>query len=332
MPILLTGATGFVGSHVLDALVEHPDEVRVLVRPTSDLAHIKDAQTRWQGGGIGVAQGHLGDRDSLARACQGVHTIVHLAALTRARNEEEFRIANENGTRHLVEAAQETSSCHRFIYVSSLAAAGPAANGRPVEPTESPHPLTAYGRSKLAGELAVQEAAGEMKVAILRPTAVYGPGDRDLLAFFRLANLGLLPIPTGPPRSVQLVHVHDLSRAIHAAALSREARGVYHIAEARAYTWGEVLGLVARAVGKQGLEVPIPKALFRVAGALSGVVGRLAARPQVFDSDKVRELLAPGWLCETQRCQEDLGFTASIPLEEGLRTTAAWYKEKGWLR
>jgi nucleoside-diphosphate-sugar epimerase len=332
MSLLLTGATGFVGSHVLEALHQHPDEVRLLVRPTSDLALLREANSRWKGYGLAMVEGHLGDKGSLGRACQGVRTIVHLAAMTRARNEKEFRIANEEGTRRLLESAQATPSCRRFIYVSSLAAVGPSSDGRPLEPTDPPRPLTAYGRSKLAGELALQNGAGKLELAILRPPAVYGPRDRDLLAFFKMATYGILPVPTGPPRSLQLIHVHDLARAIHSTILSRKTDGIYHLAEPRPYAWREVLNLMALAVGKAGREVPIPQTLFHLAGSFSGAVGKLTGRPQVFDSDKARELLAPAWLCETRRATEDLGFTASIPLEDGLRTTAAWYREEGWLR
>ncbi len=299
--------------------------IRVLVRRTSGLSHIK-------GHDIETVTGHLNDRPSLQEAVSDMDVVLHLAALTRARNEDEFNAANATGTRLLLTAAAESGSCRRFVYVSSIAAVGPALGGRPVTAADPPHPLTAYGRSKLAGERACEEAAGTMEIVILRPPAVYGPRDKDLLTFFQLASRGVLPIPTGPPRPLQMIHVGDLAQAILAAAHSEKARGIYHVADPEAYTWTEILELIAAAVGKRGRRVPVPQTLLNVVGQASGAMGRAMGRPQIFDGDKVRELLAPGWLCETDRATQELGFTAATRLELGLRQTVAWYREQGWLR
>jgi nucleoside-diphosphate-sugar epimerase len=338
MRVLITGATGFVGSHLVDILAS-PDsanravsplsgeglEVRALVRPTSDLTHLRKLAAE-------TIVGDLRDRDHLKVAARGADVVLHLAALTRARSEEEFRAVNEEGTRCLLNAARESGSCRRFIYISSLAAAGPAIDGRPVTAEDTPHPLTAYGRSKLAGENACLDAATDLEVVILRPPAVYGPRDRDLLGFFRLARLGIRPVPTGPVRKIQMVHALDLARAMVASLAASGARGVYHVAEPLEYGWEEIMDLMARAVGKQGVKVPLPSSLLRAAGITSGALGRLLDKPQIFDGDKVRELLAPGWLCETDRARTDLGFTAEIGLANGLSQTAEWYRDNGWLR
>lgn len=327
MRVLITGATGFVGSHLVETLAvpETGRAVRVLTRASSDVSLL-------EGLGVERVTGHLGDLAALEKAVADVGVIFHLAALTRARNEREFQAANETGTRLLLEAARASGSVKRFVYVSSLAAAGPAREGRPVTPDDVPGPLTAYGRSKLAGEKACGDFREAFQVAVLRPPAVYGPRDRDLLVFFQLASRGFLPVPGGPVRSLQMIHVGDLARAIAAAGLAEGATGVYHVAEAQAYAWMEVLESVSRAVGKAGRRIPIPQSLLRMAGGLSGALGRLSRRPPIFDGDKARELLAPGWLCETDGAKRDLGFETAIPLERGLKETAAWYRGRGWLR
>jgi len=329
MRILLTGATGFVGSHLVEALAKEDLLLRALVRPTSETGRLRDS-------GVELIPGRVTDRASLDQAVREADVVVHLAALTRARDEAQFRATNETGTALLLEAAASTGTCRRFIYVSSLAAVGPSRNGSPVTALTAPRPLTAYGRSKLGGERACLAATG-LQVAILRPPGVYGPRDRDFLTFFQLAARGILPVPTGPPRTLQLIHVGDLAKAIKLAALEEgPARqpgttGIYHVAEERAYTWREVLLLMANAVGRKGRIIPVPAVILRVAGTLNGTIGTMRGRPQIFDLDKVRELLAPGWQCETDGAARDFGFSAVVSLERGLMETASWYREKGWL-
>lgn len=334
MRILITGATGFVGSHLVEAYLKPsgkggpdlgPPVVRVLTRPTSDLRYLS---------GLAVEKvvGDLTETGTIDSAVHDVDTILHLAALTRAPSEAAFLQANADGTRLLLEAAARAGTCSRFVYVSSLAAAGPSLDGKPATADDPARPVTAYGRSKLAGEVACRAFRRDIEIVVLRPPAVYGPRDADLFTFFKLANWGVLPVPTGPVRPLQMVHVADLVRAIQLAGGPEANPGLFHIAEAESYSWAEVLMLMAQAVGKRGRRLPVPQSLLRVAGTLNGAVGRMVGRPQIFDRDKVRELLAPGWLCETTAASRELGFSAEIPLSEGLKQTAVWYKEEGWLR
>jgi nucleoside-diphosphate-sugar epimerase len=323
--VLLTGATGFVGSHAAELFVRAGYDVRALVR-TPDRAQSLAKL------GIELIHGTLSDTASLAAACDGVRTIVHLAALTHARSEAEYAEANVTGTANVVAAAVGTNPPpSRFIYLSSLAAVGPAIDGRGVRADDLPRPLTAYGRSKLAGERVVLETSDRMEVVVLRAPAVYGPRDTDLFHFFRLASRGVLPVPTGPARPLQMVHVHDLARALVHATQAGRATGVYHIAEARAYAWEEVGRLVGAAVNRVPRPIRIPGALISALGALSETGARLVGKSSIFNRDKARELLAPGWLCETETARADLAYETGIPLAEGLRSTAQWYREHGWL-
>ncbi|MEJ2677713.1 MAG: NAD-dependent epimerase/dehydratase family protein [Gemmatimonadota bacterium] len=322
--VLITGATGFVGSHLASALAEGHFKVRALVRSTSNLRHLEAL-------GFEREEADLRDAAALVKAVRDVDIVLHLAGLTRARHEAEFRDVNVEGTRRLVEAMVKSGRPRRLVYVSSLAAAGPARNGRPVHPDDEPHPLTAYGRSKLDAERLCLAAQKTFGVVVLRPPAVYGPGDRSLLPFFRLARHGVLPIPSGPARRLQLIHAADLAEAICRAGVAEGAGGIYHTAEPRAYTWREVLDLVAEAVGQSGRGVRVPAGLIRAAAAVSEVAGRVVARPSIFTRDKARELLAPAWLCDTEAAKKDLDFVARTPLAEVLRETAAWYRAYGWL-
>lgn len=323
--LLITGATGFVGSHVVEAIAGRATHLRALTRTSSRREKLEQY-------GIESVLGALEDAESVQRAVEGADVVVHMAAALRAADEAGFARVNQQGTEAVVEAIRKARKPpRRLVYLSSLAAVGPARDGRPVGPADEPAPLTAYGRTKLAGERICRGVAPDTEVVILRATAVYGPGDRDLFDFFRLAKRGVLPVPTGPPRRLQLVHAADLARAVVLAATGASGGGVYHIAEPQSHSWAEVVTLVGRAVGREGRLVPVPAALISIAGAISEAFGRLVGRPSIFSRDKARELLAPGWLCETDGAKRGLGFEAQIALEPGLSSTAEWYRAQGWL-
>jgi nucleoside-diphosphate-sugar epimerase len=324
LPVLVTGATGFVGSHVVEAFARAGVPVRALVRPTSDTRHLERS-------GAEYVVASLTDEAALAEAVQGTLAVVHLAALTRANSEAEYHRVNAEGTAVLARAAASNGSePRRFVYLSSLAAVGPPLDGRPVCPDDTPRPLTAYGRSKLAGEVAVL-AVGSLRSITLRAPAVYGPRDRDLYRFFRMAALGILPVPTGPHRPLQLIHVEDLAAAVVRATLASDASGIVHVADPLAYPWETVGRMVADAVGKRARVVRVPAALIATAAAVSESVARMGGGATIFNRDKARELLAPGWLCETDVAREKLGFETRIPLAQGLNETARWYRNEGWL-
>jgi nucleoside-diphosphate-sugar epimerase len=323
--LLITGATGFVGSHLLESYAAGEVALRALVRRPSDAASLEAR-------GLACVLGSLEQEAALAEAVRGAEVVLHLAAATKGPSPEAYERTNAGGTRALVQAMLAAAPRPvRLVYLSSLAAAGPSMDGRPITHRHPPNPLTAYGRTKLEGERVCQEASGELEVVILRAPAVYGPGDRDVFLFFRLARYGIIPEFSGPPRTLQLIHVADLVRALQLAAVHEGARGLYHVAEERAYAWKEVGRMVADAVGGRARTLRVPGALVKGAAALSEALADLVGRSTIFNRDKALELLAPGWLCETSDAFRDFGFRAEIPLQEGLRSTAAWYREQGWL-
>ncbi len=202
---LVTGATGFVGSHLVELLAEAGVGLRVLVRRTSRSEALEAL-------GAERVVGALEEPVSVARAAAGVDVVFHLAALTRARTRSEYFRANAEGVRTVARAAAEAGA--RLVYLSSLAAVGPSVDGRPVAEGAVPRPITQYGRSKLAGEEACSSAAERLEVVILRAPAVYGPRDRDLFRFFSMAARGVLALPSGPERRLQMIHVRDLAQAL----------------------------------------------------------------------------------------------------------------------
>jgi nucleoside-diphosphate-sugar epimerase len=323
--VLVTGGTGFIGSHLVEVLSAQNVRPRMLVRRTSQGNRLPQLAVEW-------VEGDLRDTAALAEAVRGVDIVFHLAAVTRARSEREYYDVNAEGTRALIAAVLAARpQPHRVVYLSSLAAAGPSVNGRPITREDLPQPITAYGRSKLAGEQACLAATPELEIVALRAPAVYGPRDRDLYRYFRLAALGIVPVPAGPDCLLQFIHVYDLVEALLSAAVRTNATGVYHVAEPRSYTWSELVTWIARAVGRRVRALHIPPWVVHAAAVASEAGAALRGRATIFNREKVREILAPGWQCETDAIKQDLGFAARIPLPVGLTATAAWYRAEGWL-
>lgn len=320
MKAAVTGATGFLGSHLLEALVERGDSVRALVR--------RETRPAWLAGAT-LVRGDLADAAALAALVAGAEVVYHVAGLVAARSEAEFQSANASGAARVADAAR-AAGVSRLVLVSSLAASGPTLSGRPLDAAAAPRPVSAYGRSKLAGEQAVR--ASGVAFTIVRPPTVYGPRDRELLRVFRLARLGLAPLLGDGAQELSLVHARELAAALVASATSPTCAGrVYHAAHAEPVTQRGFVEAVGRAVGRRvrtpTLPAPAVSALLR----LSGAVGRLAGRASVLGPDKAAELLAPAWTCTSAELERDTGWRARVGLDEGLAATAKWYRDAGWL-
>ncbi len=323
--VLVTGGTGFIGSHLVDALVQEGVHPRVLVRDRSNTTRLRKQR-------VELIQGSLGDLKSLKLAVSGVEVVYHAAAATKAPRENAYMRANVEGTQNLVRAMRESSpSPRRLVYLSSLAAAGPSVNGVPVGVSDKPHPITAYGRSKLLAEQVCEEAGDSFDVVTLRAPVVYGPREKDFLLLFRLAARGLLLSPAGPERLIQLIHVSDLVKALVSAGSAPGATGIYHVAESRSYCWTEVADCISRAVGRSVRTVRVPPVMVHVLAALSEMAALIRGKTTILNREKVKELLAPNWLCETGLAKRELGFEARIPIAAGFAETAAWYKQETWL-
>ena len=317
--VAVTGANGFIGRHVVLHLHNAGWSVRAMARPGREY----DVPE-----GVELVTTPFITTD-LVRAAAGAEVIVHLAGRTRGATMRQFQQANVDVTRQIVAAAVELGA--KLVHVSSLAAGGPGTPERPRLEDDPAQPLTAYGRSKLAGEEIVKTTR-RLHWTIVRPAVVYGPFDRGALPLFKLAQRGIVPQAggSGDP-AYTFVHVEDIARAIEAAATAAAAEGqtfsLGHPQSVNAATLADALG---RALRRSCRRVRIPYAVL-CAAALVGDAAMLCGRPLAIDRARLAELGAEGWVCSVERARALLDFSARIDLLDGFASTAAWYARHGWL-
>lgn len=327
MRVLVTGATGFLGSHIAEQLARQGRAVRVLVRHTSDRSFLRGFE-------VEEALGDVTQPDTLPAAVEGVEAIVHAAGLTKARSAAEFNAVNAGGTANLLAALDPARPLRRFVLISSLGAHGPSEDGRPRPLDASPAPVTAYGRSKLRAEKLLRSWTADGAAAtIIRPPVIYGPRDRELLPFFHLARWRLAPLLGGGTNAVSCVYVEDAARAAVLAATAGDdaPSATYTLDDGAVHTWRDLLTAVEQAVGRKALRIPSPPWAFAAAALVTELYGRLRRRAVIFTRDKVVEMRQRYWVCSHEEISRDLGWEPRVGLSEGTALTAAWYRQHGWL-
>jgi nucleoside-diphosphate-sugar epimerase len=326
MKVFMTGATGFVGSFLADVLLKANHEVRCLVRKESNLRWIADLD-------VDCYYGSLYDINSLIYGMEGCDAIYHVAGVTKARTEADYFKGNYEGTKNVADAALKyKKEISRFVHVSSQAAVGPSPTLIPIDETHPGNPLTYYGKSKWAAEEYVQSLVGKMPITIVRPPAVYGPRDTDILEFFRTVKLGLIPQLGGSDKYLSLIHVKDLVRGIMIAGEHENSIGkIYFLTSPEPYSWEEISRVTLNILQKKGFRIPIPVPLIKTVAVLSESLASLTKKPALVNKQKVIEMEQDFWTCSPDKARKELKFEAEIGLENGIRETLIWYKEQKWL-
>ena len=327
MKVFLTGASGFVGSHVLDALLAADHEVSILLQRTSN--------TRFISRHLSTVTVHFGSLDHvsvLTKAMSGVEGAIHCAGKTKAVHSSEFYQVNQAGTRNMVKAANACrESVRHLVYISSQAVSGPGVPTRPAEETRDPRPVSVYGRSKWLGETEIRQHC-LVPWTILRPAAVYGPRDTEFLPVFKKVKQRIMPLLWGAKRPLHMIYGPDVAVAVHRClGEDRAVGGTYHVAAEPACTDEEFMEEIAAQLKVRPVRLRIPRAGLYLASVIQGILSRATGRPNMLSRQKLPELLAPGWVCSTEKIRRDVGFTAPTSLQEGVRRTIEWYRGEGWL-
>jgi nucleoside-diphosphate-sugar epimerase len=327
MRVLLTGGSGFLGSFTAEQLAADGHVVRALVRPRSDKTVLEKLP------GVEFAAGAIEDPASLLPAAENVDAVVHVAGIVKARKPEDFFQVNAQGTKNLLDAAIQRG-VRRFVYVSSLAAVGPSADGTPVPDDAEPRPVTHYGRSKLEAERAVLAAKDRLHVTVLRPPLIYGPRDRETLAFFTSVRNGVLPMTGDGSNTLSVVYVADCAAAIVRALKAEGAPSgrAYFVDDGAVYVWRDALAEIESALGRRAfVRFGMPLGVVKVAAAATQLWGKVTNTAQMLTLDKVNELTQPHWVCSGAGARRDLGWEPRVQWAAGVQEAVKWYRAQGWL-
>lgn len=335
---LVTGATGFIGQRLVERLVEQGHDVACLVRATSRVEPLEKL-------GVERVVGSLSDDASFAAALRGVEIVYHLAGLTQATRKEDFQRVNAGGTKALCRIAAGTGTAPTVVLVSSLAAAGPSPPGVPHTESTPPAPISHYGKSKLGAEYAARVHADKLPLSIVRPPAVFGPGDNaGVLLFKSLRNFPVHFVPQMKGLPLSLIYVDDLVESLIAVgergervvytedqAAMNDPTGLYYAADPAESSYGQMGRMAGAAMDRRVWVFCRRKYPFLPLALGSDLLGRLRGKAPVFGMDKLREACASGWVCDPAKIATGLGWQPKTPLAERYQQTHDWYVENGWL-
>jgi nucleoside-diphosphate-sugar epimerase len=324
MKAFVTGGTGFIGSHLVDALLQHEEysEVRCLIR--NNRKWLKDKE-------IVPVRGDLDDLSTLKKAMQDVDIVFHIAGRVKAPSYQQLEHANVDATENLLRVAQKAGN-PKVVVLSSLAAAGPS-NGRPVTEDDPLEPVSMYGKSKKQMEERIQELSdGKLSITILRPPAVYGPREDQIYSFFKMVNNRICPIiGDGEKPEISMIYVGDVVQAILKASKQTDS-GIhtYFITDGAPHTWNKIRGTTTQVLGKKAVPVYVkPNWVQKIAGVAEKAGSFFGIYP-VLNREKAKEMILE-WTCSSDKAQQELGYKPQYSLEEGISRTIHWYQRHHWL-
>ena len=324
MPLkaLVTGATGFIGSHLVQSLVEENWDVTCLIRSKSRTDFLQKFHVRF-------VEGSANDIDSLGKAVNGQDYVFHLAGRIRSASRVDYDIANHQLTRNLVQAClKKNPSLERFVYVSSISAAGPSLPNFYSEENQAPSPVSEYGRTKLKGEEALREVWDHIPATIIRPPNVYGPRQQETEQLIKLISKRIVPLLKEKKETTSLIYVKDLIQGILQAALSPKTKNqVYYLTDGEGYSWRKIILTVKKVVLGESFFIPLPEELISFAAWFVDVFKKTGLIKSYFGRKLWRAMAQTPWLFSSAKAEKDFGFRAGYNLEDGLKETVNYYQK-----
>ena len=323
---VVTGANGFVGSHLVDLLLKKNFEVRCVIRKSSNLQWLEGKELK-------IFNCGLFDKIGLGEAFKDANYIFHVAGVVKAKDEAGYIKGNVESTRVLLEVAEEMKhQIKKFVIVSSQTVSGPASKDKPVTEEMIPNPLTTYARSKLKQEQLALSFKDQFPVTICRAPAIYGERDTEIFIYFQVFNRGLTTMIGFDKKELSLLHVSDLAEGLYLAAVSDISIGkIYFISSEKFYNWDEVGKITAQVLGKKAIKIKIPHFLVYTIAAFAQFFAMFSSKPATLNVEKAKDLVQSYWICDTSKAIKELGYRQKVLLEEGIKRTCDWYKKMNWI-
>jgi len=321
--VLVTGASGFIGSHVVDALLKRHCTVHCLVRRTSDLRWLDRTK-------VHLHYGNIEKPFSLKKCLEETDYVFHCAGLTRAKTKREFFRVNATACKILYEACLEYGNyLKRIIHISSLASVGPARPDQPIDENTPCNPLTYYGKSKLAGEEIARQFSSSLPLIILRPPIVYGPREVNFFAFIDGIAKGWNLQVGHNSRVLSLIYIADLVQAMLGAAVrSSSGNDVYFITDGNYYHWGDVVETASKVLKVRPRAIRIPDRLLAFVGLLLEFISIYQKNPPLLDSQRIIDIRQSTWTASSRKFFEKFEFQPQYDLQKGLEETVEWHKNQ----
>lgn len=323
---VVTGASGFVGSHMVDYLLSKGHEVRCLIRKTSS--------TKWlKGKDVKIFNSGLSDKDGIAEAIKDADYIYHIAGIVKSKTHDGYFKGNVEPTRNILDVCLKVNpNIKRILILSSLTACGPTTIGKPVDEKTAENPITTYGESKFMEEQLAKSYFDKLPITIVRPPAVYGPRDTEIYLVFKTFQKGLMILVGFNKKELSLVHVSDLVHGIYLASINEKSKGnTYFISSDEITDWEKVAEILEEVFNKKALKIRLPHAVVYLIAAIAQFFALFSKKPATFNLEKARDFVQEAWTCSISKAKSELDFKPSVSIEAGLRQTIEWYKSEKWL-
>ena len=322
---VVTGANGFVGSHLVDYLLEQGHYVKCIIRKNSNLQWL-------EGKNVEFCPCGLGNIDALKEVVVDAHYIFHIAGVVKALRPKGFFDGNVTPTQNILEAALVAKNLKKILITSSMAATGPAPKGAFVDENSPLNPMEPYGYSKVEQEKTALKYKDKLPIVIVRPPGVFGERDTEILAFFKMMNKGWCVRMGLDNKELSLVHARDLVQGMYLAATKSKLSGdIFFLGSLECYNWKQIGHTTAKVLGRKAWNLPIPHFILYIVGSVGTLMEKWFGANVDLNLDRARRITSPSWYCSSEKAAKELGYRQSLSLEEGIKRTLDWYKEKGWI-
>lgn len=324
--IVLTGANGFLGSHLVDRLLQEDVDIHCIIRKSSNI--------KWlEGKPITIHRCGLNDIEQISAVLTDVDYIFHLAGTVAALTYDDYIYGNVTLTDNILKAAlNHQSTIKNIVVTSSLAVGGSTTEDKPITEEGGFHPVSLYGKAKVEQEQLCQSYMDRLPITIARPSVISGSREVELFEFIKTVNQGLVPLVGFDEKYAGIIHVSDLVEGFYQMAISEKTTGeAYYMSSDEIISWKALGEICAKKLNKKPIYLRLPHFVIKIAGFFASLAGKIKGKAGTFDSEKAKEGVEKAWICSSQKAKEDFGFRQTVSIKEGVESAIDWYKENKWL-